>query len=541
MSSSTPSSGEPEYVELGHERSLGPRPGLVVAIVVGVVAALALPLSAFAIFRFLSGGGTQPADVLPGNAVGYLRVDLDPSAPQKMEAVRFLRTFPAFEKHTHITDDGADVRETIFDAMLGSASCEVDYEQDVAPWLGERFGVAVMSPTAGDTGDTGPTLVGAVQVTDRDAADEGLRRLQGCHRGGEPAAGWSYLDGYMVVAKSRQEAADFAAAARRTPLADNEQFRSDMDRLGEQGVASLWFSGEGVYQMFSSKVTGDPGPAGSELDLMRDQVRRQVESTIHSGAAAFRFDDSYLELATVLTGDAYQEPADGAVADMALPRTTAAALGFVDGAKHVDRHSDVLLGMMAGGAGATDPERARRRLEEHLGLNFPEDVKTLVGDSFTVALDGEGLGLAAMAGRENPSLVDLGARSSTDTDAFRRVVQTLQEAAGRNGMPVELAVEGTQDGAAVALNKDYAARLASGGPLPDTAVFDKAVPAADEAQSVLFVNVDVLESSGLGMMSLAGGGMQELLANVTRIEAVGASSTVHDGYAQGVVRITVGQ
>jgi len=538
MSSNAPSSGEPEYVELGRQQSWGPRRGLVVGVVVGVVAALALPLSAFAILRFLSGGGTQPHDVLPGNAVGYFRIDLDPSAPQKMEAIRFLRTFPAFEKHTHITDDGADVRETIVDAMLGSAPCQVDYEQDVAPWLGERFGVAAMSPTAGDTG---PTLVGAVQVTDRDLAERGLRRLQGCHGGGGAAGGWSYLDGYMVVARTQQEAADLAAAARRTPLADNEQFRADMDRLGEQGVASLWFSGEGVYQMFSSKVTADPGPAGSELDLLRDQVRRQVESTIHSGAAAFRFDDSYLELATVLTGDAYQEPADGAVADMALPRTTAAALGFVDGAKYVDRQPDALLGMMAGGPGSTDPERARRQLEEHLGLRFPGDVKTLLGDSFTVALDGQGLGLAAMAGREKPSLVDLGARSTTDTDAFRRVVQTLQEAARSNGMPVDLAVEGTGDGAVVALNKDYAAQLAGGGTLPDTAAFDKAVPAADEAQGVLFVNVDVLERSGLGMMSLARGGMQELLANVTKVEAVGASSTVHDGYSQGVVRITVGQ
>jgi hypothetical protein len=92
----------------------------------------------------------------------------------------------------------------------------------------------------------------------------------------------------------------------------------------------------------------------------------------------------------------------------------------------------------------------------------------------------------------------------------------------------------------VALNKDYAARLTSGGPLPDTAVFDKAVPAADEAQSVLFVNVDMLESSGLGMVSAMGGDMRELVTNVTKLEAVGVSSRVHDGYTEATVRITVG-
>ncbi len=537
MSSTTPSSDEPEYVELGHQQSSGPRPGLVIGIVVGVVAALALPLSAFAIFRFMSGGGTQPQDVLPGNAVAYVRVDLDPSAPQKMAAIHFLRTFPAFEKHTHITDDSTDVRQTIFDAMLGSAPCQVDYQQDVAPWLGDRFGAAVMAPSAGNTD---PSVVGAVQVTDRQAAEQGLRKLQGCHRAGEPAGGWSYLDGYMVVAKTQQEAADSAAAAKRTPLADNAEFRADMAKLGDPGIASLWFSGEGLYQVFRDHVTSDPGPAGSALDHMGDQVRRQVESTAHSGAAAFRFDDSFLELATVLTGDAYQQPTDGAVADMALPKTTAAALGFVHGAKYVDRQSDVLLGMMAAHR-ATDPEQARRQLEQHLGLQFPDDVKTLVGDSFTVALDGKGLGLAAIAGRGNPSLIDLGARSTTDTEAFRRVVQSLQDAATRHGVPVKLAVQDTPDGATVALNKDYAATLAGGGPLPGTAVFDRAVPNAGEAQSVLFINVDVLKSAGLGMASLGSGGMQELLANVSKLEAVGASSTVHDGYSQGTIRITVGQ
>jgi len=539
MSSTTPSSGEPEYVDLGHRKPKGSRPGLVVGIVVGVVAALALPLSAFAIFRFMSGGGPQPDAVLPGNAAAYFRIDLDPSAPQKMAAIRFLSTFPAFEKHTHVTDDSTDVRQTIFDAMLGSAPCQVDFEQDVAPWLGNRFGAAVVM--ASSAGSTDPTVVGAVQVTDRQAAEEGLRKLQGCHRDGEPAGGWSFLNGYMVVAKTQQKAADFAAAARRTPLADNQQFRADMDTLGDQGVASLWFSGDRLYQVFRAHVTADPGPAGDALDHMGDQVRQQVESTARSGAAAFRFNDSYLELATVLTGDAYKQPADGAVADMALPRTTAAALGFVHGAKYVDKQSDMLLRMTAAHHGATDPEQARRQLEEHLGLRFPDDVKTLVGNSFTVALDSRGLGLAAIAGRRNPSLLDLGARSSTDTDAFRRVVQTLQQAATRNGIPVRLAVEDTKDGAVVALNKNYAATLADGGPLADTAVFDKAVPDADQAQSVLFVNVDALENGGLGMAALGGaGGMQELLANVTKLEAVGASSSVHDGYSLGTVRITVG-
>jgi len=534
MSSSTPPSGEPEYLELGHQPGKGPRRGLALGVVAGVVAALVLPLSGFAIFRLLSGGGTQPHDVLPGNAVGYFRLDLDPSAPQKIEALGFLRTFPAFEKYTKITDDNADVREVIVDAMLDGAPCRLDYEQDVAPWLGERVGVAVMAPQAGDTE---PTVVGALQVTDEQAADEGLRKLKACDDGGEPVGGWSYLDGYMVLAETRQQAADFAAAAARTPLADNEQFRADMDRLGEQGVASLWFSGEGVYQAFSSAVTGDPGPAGAQLDLMRDQVRRQMESAYHSGAVAFRFDDSYVELATVLTGDAYHESTSGRVADMALPETTAVAVGIADGAQYVDEQSDAMLSMLAG-PGTADPDRVRRQVEKQLGLRLPQDLKALLGDNFTLAVDGADLGKAMGA---NPAALDVGARATTDTDAFRRVVRTLEGAAARSGVPLRLVVEDTEDGAAVALNRGYATELADGGPLADTIVFDTAVADADEAQSVLFVNVDVLEDAILGVIPPLGREAQHVIDNVTKLEAVGVSSTVHDGYSEGAIRITVGE
>ena len=42
----------------------------------------------------LSGGGDQPEQHLPGSAVLFAKVDLDPAASQKIDALRFLRTLP---------------------------------------------------------------------------------------------------------------------------------------------------------------------------------------------------------------------------------------------------------------------------------------------------------------------------------------------------------------------------------------------------------------------------------------------------------------
>lgn len=544
MSGMTPPPGEAEVLELGKQPAKRPRRGLLVGIVAGVVVALGIPLGAFAAFQLLSGGGTQPHDVLPANAVGYFRVDLDPTAPEKIDAVRFLRTFPAFEKYTRIDDERADVREAIFDAIVEGSPCELDYQDDVAPWLGERLGVAVTAPAAGDRE---PGVVAAIQVSDEQGARQGLAELRSCDPDGAPTGGWDFLDGYMIVAETNQQAEDYAAAAARSPLADNEQFSSDMDRLGEQGVASMWFSGDGIYQAFNSTVIGDPGPAGSQFDLMRDEVKRQIDRSYRSGAVAFRFDDRYVELATVVTGSGYQEPEGDSVADMRLPETTAVAFGFANGAEYVDQQWEMLLQMADDGAssgmlvpmGHDNSEQTAREIERALGLQLPADLQTLVGDSFTLALDGAGLDLDALAGSGDPSMLDLGARVRTDAAGFTRVIETLESKAAQNGLPLDLVVKEGDEGVVAALNDGYADRLVESGSLTDTDVFNTAVPDADEAQAVFFLNLDALEQPIIDAMRQAGGHDAEVVDNFTKVEALGISGGNHDGYAEGALRITV--
>lgn len=549
------SSEGPEYVALGPQSPRPRRRGVMAAIIAGVVVALVLPLGAFAVLRFLGGGGTQPHDVLPGNAVGYFRIDLDPSAPEKIDALRFLRTFPAFEKYTRIDSDRADVREVIVDAVLQSADCDLDFDDDVAPWLGDRFGVAA-TPSAGDDGE--PRVVAAVQVTDEDGADEGLAALRACDSGDTRTGGWAYLDGYMLVAETEQEAAELAAAAEETPLSDNEQFAADMDTLGEPGVASLWFDGQGVLEAFRSYNAHEQGkhpgrghgPAaalglGPGLGQGAEQLAQQIDQSYRSGAVAFRFAPSHLELATVLTGSAYVEPEGGEVVDMALPSTTALAFGFANGSEYIEKQWDTLLDMARGGPGMQgpfgSPQGMIRMLERRLGLEMPADLQTLVGDNFTMAFDAGGLDGRSMMGGDL-SRLKLGARVATDAAEFRRVVRALEGAARRAGVPLRLAMQDTDEGVVAASNPKYAAALADTGPLSDTVAFSQAVPDADEAHGVLFVNFDAFEDTVLGMLPpVPGGGPAEVVENVTKIRALGVSGTIHDGYSDGAMRITVGQ
>ena len=60
--------------------------GVATVLVLGVGGALAI--------QQLSGSGPRPSDVLPGDTFGYVQVDIDPSAGQKLAAVRFLGKIP---------------------------------------------------------------------------------------------------------------------------------------------------------------------------------------------------------------------------------------------------------------------------------------------------------------------------------------------------------------------------------------------------------------------------------------------------------------
>ena len=69
--------------------------------------------TAFAVTT-LVGGGAQPDQVLPGNAIAYVRMDIDPSAGQKIAAVRLLRKLPQVND---AVSGGGDPRQKLFESL----------------------------------------------------------------------------------------------------------------------------------------------------------------------------------------------------------------------------------------------------------------------------------------------------------------------------------------------------------------------------------------------------------------------------------------
>src|SRR5690348_4643786 len=116
----------------------------------------------------LGGGGAQPDEAVPASAVGFVAVDLDPSAGQKVDFLRFARKFP--DARTAIGSDD-DVRKALFEALKKDGQIKGDWSSDVAPWLGDRAGFAVLPPAA-DGED--PSALVVLAVTDAGKAKAGI-------------------------------------------------------------------------------------------------------------------------------------------------------------------------------------------------------------------------------------------------------------------------------------------------------------------------------------------------------------------------------
>ncbi|PSK96107.1 uncharacterized protein DUF3352 [Haloactinopolyspora alba] len=508
-------------------------------VLVGVLAAVVLLLIPGGVFawRALDGGGPQPHDVLPAEAIGYLRVDMDPSAEQKIDAFRFLQNFPTLSEATGITEDDQDLRELLFDRFAESTGCELSFADEVEPWLGHRVGGAVLPP--GSEGEA-PGFALALQTDDEQAARDAFDTALGCGDA-SGSVGMSYADGYLILAETQENADRYANDAQESSLSDNEEFSEAMNHLGDPGIASVWISGSGMYDAFGEAFS--PGALGSAGPLPGDEalpgegglpqapdVGAMVDDSYRSVAAAFRFDADYAEIATVTTGDAYKELDTGGV-NADVPEDTSLLFGLAGGNELVTENWDLVTEAYPDASADID------EFTQQTGLALPEDLGTLLGDSLVVAVDGSDLDLQAIA-QEDLSSLNAGVKVDTDVEAFGDVWSTVEDLATQAGQSLDgLPVQETDDGYIVATSDDYASRLSEDGSLGESDAYTSAVADAEEADAALYLDLNVIEDDILDGLADQGLGDNEL-ESLRALRSLGLSARSHDGYAVTTLRVS---
>lgn len=474
---------QPVYTEQNAAATESGKGGVSRGVVIGGIglgAALIVGGGAFAVVNGMSGGGDQPADVLPGDAAMYFRVDIDPSAGQKVAATRFMDQLPP-----EVTDalNSSDWREEAFALAEQSGDLgDYSYAEDIEPWLGDRVGVSLSPPADGESDD--PVVAIALQVTDQGAAEEFF--------GGLPDAADMayYVDGDYVVLTSTEWVDGVRSAADSGSLADNADFTGDMEALGEDGIASMWMDlptinemSEGALGSLGSSMMGMPPAYADDMD--DEDLSGEVPTDlpqIESGrfAATLRFESDYVELHGI-TRDlpAQISPSDTPNIATTLPADTMAAFGFSGGEQAV--------GPMIEAIQQLDPEGYDQFVQqaEAMGISLPGDAEVILGRSFGIGVGADVVN--SLAGMSGTMDLPIGVKVDTSDPArFEEIITTLTGMDPATAGMIQTQVDG--DTVSVALTQEYLSAMSEGETLADNDAFNLAVADAQDADSLFYLD-----------------------------------------------------
>lgn len=483
----------------------GPRGrGRRIAAIVGGVAVVALIGGGAWAWNFWFNQGPQPAEALPADTLAYVSIDLDPTGEQQIEAVETLRKFPVIKEELDF-DLGArdDIKRWIFEKAQeeGDVCPDLDYEDDLKPWLGDRFAFAIV-----DRDDEEPAPVLVAQIKDEHKAADGIEALARC---GEETAdeldvdkaelgGYAFSGDWVVVAETEDIAKDIVADAEDDPLADNDDFEELTEAAGDSGVLTAYAApeagralmdtvGEDILTGITSEFGG--GAAGEEF---AEQFTQAIED-FPGAAGSLRFDDGAVQF-ELATGELSDETKDLAMTGgsgagdvvSGLPDSTVAtvALSLPEG------WADVLLdqlGPVIEEESGMSLEEALAEIEQESGLSLPEDVETLLGESVAVAVDSSID--AEVFEHEDPSLLPAGIRIKGDPEEIEEVLDKIRTRIGPEAAEF-LVSETDGDYVLIGTNEDYVDKLAEGGHLGDDDTFRDVVDRPGDASQIFFVDFD---------------------------------------------------
>ncbi len=536
--SSTPPPGPPpsggEYLEHGGGQPLTPAAssgggGKKLALAgVGVVAVLGLVGGGLWAASSYFGTGDQPAQALPAGTLGYVSIDLDPSGEQKLEALRTLQKFPAFESRLNLdTDD--DLRQRFAEEAISQSGCDLDYDQQIAPWIGNRFAVAAV-----DVGEDVPAPVVVAQVTDAGAAEDGLAAIAECGDG--ETGGFAVEGDWAVLAETDDLADEVVSQAGDSTLADDEDFQSWTDRAGDAGILSAYAAPEAgaalaqglgdLSDPFSEEGGGDPVPP---------ELLQPLED-FQGAALTVRFADGAVEVESAVDSSvgglsALSGSDQGAAAMQTLPEDTAAAIGvaFEDG------WFTELVGYLSDTTASDVPvDDFLAEAEAQTGLDLPDDAETLLGDSAVLAVSAD-IDPETFFASADGSDIPVGLKVKGDAEGIEAVLDKVRSQPALAGVgDTFLASDAEGDYVAVSPSTDYRAQLLGDGGLGSSDTFQSVVAEADRASAVLFVNFD----AGDGWLQNLAGEDPEVADNLAPLDGLGVSTWTEDEVAHSMLRVT---
>ena len=438
------------------------RPGrsaLKTALVAGTgLAVVGTAGAAFALGHYFGGGGAQPEDVLPRNAVAVFKVDLDPSLGQKKAIYDLSKAFP---KIAATTKGSGSVSDDLLSSAVHRGRSGVDYDRDIKPWLGKRAAFAAVP----DNSQDGTSTVAAIQYTDKARAMATLDQQRA--RDARHPFSFAFSGDYVILAETQAKADEYAKAT--SHLADNPAYKKAVGALDGDQVAVGWADVRGIYAALpKDRLQGNPlfsslrAPSGS------------VVIGVHADSHFVEVQGKAVDVADSLTsvGGSTIGAQKGGNLLASFPDDTAAALE-VTGLGEALTKAYTSFSKDNGETLSSITDQARA-----LGLQLPDDVSTVLGND---------LALGAIGDRRGGSL-SVAAHIATSNPA--KALEILDKVNGRaGGGPLRLTYERDGGGGYVVGNSRAAVDAVTRGNLGAAERFRRAVPDAKDAGFAMYVDI----------------------------------------------------
>lgn len=492
---------------------------------VAAVVSLALVAGVSLAVRGLYGGGAQPEDALPPGAVAFAKIDFNPSMAQKIDAVRFVRKFPALRDK--VASDDADLRATVFESLAPAMGWNPgDYATHVEPWLGHRLGVGLYLPQPpANAGDERlapvPDVIVALQVSDEDAARDGLGRLFSSFDATEQKPSYVIADGYALLTLTESAALRAAGPKGGAGLAADEDFTSDMAGLGD-GVAAAWVDMDAIMQGIGSLGEEFSGSIATAMGAA-------------SGRASYvvRFDGpDILEVKAQGVGSTLTvqklSPLKGFTA---LPERSVAAVGLADGEQFVPHIFEAWQKVAAELGEEKSFNSAVSSLERELDVELPDDAAVLLGSNLVASLHNLNVAKRPVGDAE---VVGMGARITTDGRRAMQLLGKIEAAMAAEGAEFPIVRREVDGGVVVASTEQQADQLSREGRLGENELFREVVPEVDDANVAFWVDMAAVAkqiSEGVG---------EAVPEDLEPVKAVGATGVLNeDGSSSFRLRVVV--
>lgn len=252
-------------------------------------------------------------------------------------------------------------------------------------------------------------------------------------------------------------------------------------------------------------------------------------------AGVVRFEGGAVELEVAGGGRPVGVPivAEEVHGDIAtLPAGTGAALSMSLPPGWVKHYFDQMSAVLGDRISVDDTMAA---LEMQTGLELPEDIESLLGDSVAVAVTSD-IDLAALSRSETPSDLPAGVRVQGDPDDILPVVDKIKANFGRDADL--LVVESSEDAVAMGFDPGYVQSLLERGDLGDKDSFVNVIPNAEEASGALYLDFDASGGWADQLADILRDGEQEATENLEPLDALGASMWSEGDTQHGLFRLT---